>query len=218
MVQQHLTQHDGSRAGRMFHVLVPLLLVAASAGCGSDSKSTTSSKRDTADPSASESSAAGGAEPAASAEVTGQSGAAAGGVKPCDLLTQSEMEGFFGAPVVSTEVPYESITTTTQCLWNKVSESVGPDELPPHYVLVQIPTDEYDLDQLHKKIERGGINGLSFAVDGVGDGAVLVVGGEGISVVVGASGFHLRIALDPDPTDEAIKALAVSAAGRLAQG
>ena len=208
MVQQHLTR---SRRSTRLHcrtslpLLVPLLLVAASAGCGSDSKSTATTKPKTV-------------EPASSAVVTGESAAAGGGVKPCDLLTQSEMEGVFGAPVVSTEIPFESITTTTQCLWNKVSESVGPDKLPPHYVLVQIPTDQYDLDQLHKQIARGGTNGLSTAVDGIGDGAVLTAGGEGISVVVGDSGFHLRIALDPDPTDEMIKALAVSAAGRLSQG
>jgi hypothetical protein len=126
------------------------------------------------------------------------------------------MTSFFGAPVESTEIPYESITTGVQCLWNKVSESVGgADKLPAHYVLVQVLTDQYDLDQLHKKIDRGGVAGLSSPVAGIGDGAILVAGGEGISVAVGQSGFNLLIALDPRPTDEAIEAMARSVVSRM---
>lgn len=94
----------------------------------------------------------------------------------------------------------------------------GADQIPAHYVLVQIPADDYDLKKLHRSIEHAGSNGLTTAVNGIGDGAALITGAEGISVQVGASGFYLRIALDPDPSDDAIKALAASAAKRMSQG
>jgi hypothetical protein len=150
----------------------------------------------------------------AQSDTTAQS--ADGTPHPCDVLTTAEMTTFFGAPVESTEIPYESVTPSVQCLWNKVSESVGgADKLPAHYVLVQVLTDQYDLDQLHRKIDRGGVAGLSSPVAGIGDGAILVAGGEGISVAVGESGFNLLVARDPVPTDEAIEALARSVVTRM---
>lgn len=224
MQQEHFAPPFDSRPGaagsvRRYRVRSALLVLAAllmvAAACGESGGGPNSASLPEQTFQAADVSAALAPVTAPGGQDDGQSGT---GANPCELLTAPEMEVLFGAPVESTEIPFESITTSTQCLWNKVSESVGgADELPDHYVLVQIPIDEYDLDQLRSMIERGGIVGLSSPVDGIGDGAVLVVGSEGISVVVGTSGFHLRIALDPDPTDEAIKALAVSAASRMAQ-
>ncbi len=191
-----------------------LIVAVAFVGCGA---SNSSAPAVTTDGAPAGTSTGGGAAPSTSpAQGDTTAPSPDGTPHPCDLLTTAEMTSLFGAPVESTEIPYESITTSVQCMWNKVSESVGgADKLPPHYVLVQVLTDQHDLDQLHKKIDRGGIAGLSSPVAVIGDGAILVAGGEGISVAVNKSGFNLLIALDPVPTDEAIEALALSAASRM---
>jgi hypothetical protein len=195
-------------------IVATLIVASALVGCGESNSSAPAVTTDGSPVGSSTSGQAASATTPAPSDTTAPS--ADGTLHPCDVLTTAEMTSFFGAPVESTEIPYESVTPSVQCLWNKVSESVGgADKLPAHSVLVQVLTDQYDLDQLHKKIDRGGVAGLSSPVAGIGDGAILVAGGEGISVAVGQSGFNLLIALDPVPTDEAIEALARSVVTRM---
>jgi hypothetical protein len=187
--------------------LIAVIALLGGAACGSD-----------ADPAAD-----GGLPPNSSPQDTGADGVPGttggsrpGGIAPCDLVTEAEMTDLFGAPVESAEIRYESVDIGVQCQWNLVGESVDADgTLPDQYVLVQPFTGEYDLGQLHQRIDAGGIEGLSELVPDIGDGAILIAGGEGILVAVGDLGFALRIAVDPDPSPATVEALARAAVDRM---
>lgn len=197
--------------------MIAAVAVLGCAGCSSSAASRPASNNTSSNGAASSSVASQGTTSRdTTSGPTGTESSPGGGLHPCDLLTAAEMTDFFGASVESHEIPYETVTTGVQCLWNRVSESVGgADKLPAHYVLVQALTEDYDLQKLHRKIAGGGIQGISELVPDIGDGAILIAGGEGIDVAVGKFGFNLLIAVDPVPTPAAIEALARSAVSRM---